>query len=156
MSDSYARLRMAYKKCRHLQLFLSFYNKINATFLYCVKLVALFIAISHGYFTIKYFDRNAFLGMYNLYLCLNAQMAYGLMFKTAFGIPNGVKGCRKEVLERCKGGKNGRGVYVAKALESVPAIGVEVGSFHEVERNSTLIFINFVVTQMVGLLISTR
>ena len=156
MSDSYLRLLVAYKKCRQLQLFLSFFNKINATFLYSLKLVALFIAVSHGYFAIKYFDRNAFLGMYNLYLCVNAQVAYGLTFKRAFGIPEGVKDCRKEILERCEGGKSGRTVYVAKAVASIPAIGVKVGSFHEVERNSTLMFINFVVSQMVGLLIASR
>lgn len=153
--QSVTPMQKAYNGCRQLHLYLSLFNKINALFLYSIKMVAIFIAVSHGFFAIRYFDRNAFLGIYNLYLCVNAQIAYCLTFQRAFRIPLGFIRCKQEICANIHTNQIMKKQIVA-ALASVPPVAIKVGSFHEVERNSTLIFMHFVVSQMVGLLIAFR
>ena len=49
------------------------------------------------------------------------------------------------------GGKNS---YVLRIVRSVPCIGVKVGGFRSMERNSTVIYLDFVLTNVAIMLIT--
>ena len=44
--------------------------------------------------------------------------------------------------------------YCKRILKSIPRLGVKVGGFHEAERESVPVFIDFVTKQIVSLLIT--
>ena len=46
--------------------------------------------------------------------------------------------------------------YMRKRVDSVPAVGIKVSNFHKFERASTPSFLDFVIRNVAGLLLSVR
>ena len=86
---------------------------------------------------------------------IDSTFLYALVYEKGFSIPEGFE-CVKQQLEvRISGMK---GVLARKMLrrriKSVPSVvGLKVGDFHMLERVSTPIFIDFVVHNIVNLLV---
>ena len=77
------------------------------------------------------------------------------LFDKGFAIPREI-GRLKRVVLSMKASRNCRGRflhgYIAKLFKSIPNQGIKVGSFHQLERMSTLNFLGFVAVNVVRVL----
>ena len=82
-------------------------------------------------------------------------MFYSIMYERAFAIPKMVRLAVAQLLLRTGTGsctqrfKNEMG----RQLRAIPAIGIQVGHFHTFERVATPVFIDYVLRNVVGLLV---
>ena len=60
----------------------------------------------------------------------------------------------KERMMFVAGGRNEGAAYVRRVLRSVSCVGVHVGSFRSMERDATIIFLDFVIAKVATLLIT--
>jgi hypothetical protein len=103
------------------------------------------IRISHG---------NPLLVLVYGVLCVNSFLVYISVFQLAYQITE-----RSEELRRIQGISLSRlrspvdRKYCEKFLRSVPPMAMSVGGFYRIERESVPIFVDFVVGQIVSLLI---
>ena len=81
--------------------------------------------------------------------------AYISIFQLAYKVTEGAEKL-KEVIEVESIGLPFliEGKWIQRMLRSIPVLSVNIGGFHEAERESVPIFLNFVVQQIVGLLIT--
>ena len=152
-------------KGREIQLYVTLANCVNRWTLYAIKFVMLTIAIHHGYVAIRHFNSNFAIGILSYFLAVNTIVAYAFIVDSAYKITELDRKIHRQFLFglslcRSPGGLAGprsiRGrpnEVLRRQIMSVPEMSINVGSFHKVERNSTLIFISFVFSQLVALLV---
>ena len=85
-------------------------------------------------------------------------MLYSIMYERAFAIPKLVRVTKSLVLLRARTGSRRHGFKLGmeRRLRSVPAMGIQVGHFHTFERVATPVFIDYVLRNVVGLLVVHR
>lgn len=81
---------------------------------------------------------------------------YGVTWDSAHTIPTLLDDLRRQVLWRLQNGRSETSVYLKLRLKAVPACAIQVGSFRSMERNSTLLFTDFVCYNLASLLISFK
>lgn len=104
-----------------------------------------------GYGAIAHFGEHPVFGVMYYDILFNIIFIYTLIFERAFKIPQLFDQATKHALLRMRG--NGTPV-LSRQLLSIPPIGVQVGHFHKMERVSTLIFVDFVLTNIVSMLVA--
>ena len=138
-----------------MKLFLGLFNKVTARPLFILKLQILVMVILGGFSTIRLTHSNPLLASVYFMGTLNAAIAYISMFQLAFQVTGGVE-CLKKVIEVKSIGLPFPWArsYLERILRSIPVLAVNVGGFHEAERESVPIFLDFVVKQIVNLLLT--
>ena len=83
-------------------------------------------------------------------------LIYTLMYEKAFRIPVLLE-TAKIRLQACLKYRNRVQKKLLKArVNSIPAVGVKVGDFHTMERASTPVFLHYVLTNVVNMLVAYR
>ena len=80
---------------------------------------------------------------------------YALVYQKAFAVPDSFRDTIQNVLERLRM-KKPRGPWrsaMERQLKSIPLVGIKVASFHTLERTSTPVFVDFVLKNIVGMLV---
>ena len=93
-----------------------------------------------------------------LYLGLIPSLIFVILFDKAFKIPGQIERFKAGLRLKCERiqlNKMGKS-YLRQKIGSVPNLGVKVGGFNIMERESTPRFINFLLYQVSGLLITFR
>ena len=87
---------------------------------------------------------------------LDAVFSYAFMFEKGFGIPRGVHQVKRKLKMRMLTCRDKRVVQmVTMQVRSIPAsVGIKVGDFHMLERVSTPVFVHYVITNIVNLLVT--
>ena len=82
-------------------------------------------------------------------------IVYAVVYEKAFAIPENAKDVNKTLL-LCHRNRRSYEEFqlFRKCIRSVPNWGISVGGFHYMERTSTPQFVNFVVQNVAGALIS--
>ena len=85
-------------------------------------------------------------------------MLYSIMYERAFAIPKLVRVTKSLVMLRAGTVSRTPGFKhrMEQRLRSVPAMGIQVGHFHTFERVATPVFIDYVLRNVVGLLVIHR
>ena len=112
-------------------------------------------AILHGYVGIRFGHKHAFIAVFCGFIHAVAFIGYCGTFHAAHRLSD----MQDEVKRRLSAAaqRNSRwpiGREIGKAVKGLHCGGLRLGYFHEMERNSGLIFIDYVETQLVGLLVS--
>lgn len=70
-------------------------------------------------------------------------------------IPEMVRLAKSNMLLRARRGSRLQDIYriIQKRVRSVPEVGIQVGCFHTFERFATLVFVDYVLRNIVGLLV---
>ena len=81
-------------------------------------------------------------------------VVYAFLYEKAYAIPEGLQHVKRELKVAIHSMGNAPLKNVArKQLESTPSFGLKVGDFHMLERESTPIFVDFVLRNIVNLLV---
>ena len=110
-----------------------------------------------GFFGTRYFHANPYLGLFNLAIAVYGTVAFLALYDHAFAIPRKALELKRRTsmqlqLFFTKRGRRVRGLRFT--LESVPELGIKLGGFNFLERESTPIFLEYVTNRVAGLLMT--
>ena len=112
-------------------------------------------AILHGYIGIRFGRKCICIAGFCGFVHLYTFVAYCGVFQKAHGQIEMQEQVKQELRAVC--GKCRRPLVRAELRKAVRALdckGMRVGSFHDMERNSALVFIDYVERQLLGLLVT--
>ena len=142
---------------RTIQLLVTLFNTGHRNVLYCTKLACISIATVNGYGAIGHGGKNPIFGFLNFSVTVNAIFLYTFVYEKGFAIPEALKSIKKMLGVRTQGVQNKRDrAILRRRIESIPFVGLRVGNFHMLERMSTPIFIHYVLTSIVHLLVTLK
>ena len=103
------------------------------------------------------FHAASVLGYAALFLGIEFASFYCVIFQKAFDIPKLTKAVKATLLNVAKLKSTGhtRRLFGAR-IRSMPAIGIQVGNFHQFERMSTPNFLSFGIKNIIRVLIAFR
>ena len=140
---------------RRNQLYTILFNKVNSSTLWGTKFLYIAFAIQCAFLAIRYFHASIVLGILCYFALTNICIVYSVIFDTAYKIPVKVSMVQREAILMSKRLMNRtERQLVAKRVRSLKSVGIEIGGFETVARNASLSFVDFVVGQVVGLLVS--
>ena len=122
---------------------------------YLYKLVAISYGIVGGFGLIKLLDRNPGLAFVFGNLFIAAILVFPITFNGTHQITEKVEELKREILAKSRKVRTRNGITeVERIIKSVQRLGIKQGGFDYVERESTLIFLQYVLEQIVDLLIT--
>jgi hypothetical protein len=142
---------------RTLQLRVSLFNKICSKILFLVKTLFMWFAILGGFAGLRLVHSNPALAFLYLFCLVESVVAYTALFSLAYKVTE-----MGEMLTGEMEGVASRVVFLPigarKCLERIlsrtPQLAMSVGGFHAVERETVPRFVDFLVQQIVGLLVT--
>ena len=134
------------------------FNKINSGTLAGTKFVYIAFSIQSAFLVIRHFKANVLLGIFSCFALCNITVVYCIIFDAAYRIPVNMATLHEKLYLASKRlhtqFPSVELKSVGKEITALQTVRFIVGEFAAVERNSSLIFIGFVVTQAVALLVS--
>ena len=144
-----------YRSLRHLQLYIQLLNLVNQNLIFTCKLICIGVSITSGYGAIAHFMDHPVYGVMYVVLFLNCTLLYVLVYDKAFRTPSllkQVKGTFRLQLNRERNSFQRK--IMDRRVMSIPMLGVKVGSFHVMERTSTPVFLHYVLSSIVSMLLA--
>ena len=133
-------------------------NMIYQDLIFTWKLLSLGFAIITGYAAIAHFKEYPLFGIMYYALAVEVSMVYVIIHGKAFKTPDLFKRAVDAELEilgkECGGWRAPQRKALARQFKSIPFMGFKVGQFHTLERTSTPVFLHFVVSNVVSMLVA--
>ena len=145
-----------YNELRATQVLLWLFNELNCYVIFTFKLFCLTICTTNGYSAVSHFSDNIIFGFMYYVVFITLAVMYSILYEKAFMIPKMVKRTKTIMMLRILKDTSMTTHFMAKMkrrLRSIPACGVRVGHFHMLERLSTPLFVDYVLRNVVGLLV---
>ena len=151
---SYRGFTANQKTFRELQHWVALFNTLNSQGIFFIKLFFISSGTLRGYTALSSWDKLPRAIVSSVLFSENLVL-YSVVYEKAFAVPDGFKAGKKAVLVGIMTSKLGMmcRAYAKRCVRSIPNAGIRVGSFHTFERLSTPIFIDFIVRNVVGLLV---
>ena len=148
-------MREISKQTLRVQLFVQLFNQINSWFLQSFKLVCIGCGIINGYVGVRFGHTNLLIAIFCAFVHASAFVGYCGAFQRAYHVRKSQVELKKQI-SAASGRVTTRHVRreVLKMTNALRCTAVDVGGFHEIERNSALIFIDYVERQLMGLLVA--
>lgn len=136
-------------------MFVLLFNIVNRNFIFTLKLLAIGIAITSGYAGIAHFKDYPIFGIMYYVLFIDVTIMYMLMYEKGFQVTDMFQHAKKLLqFQTTKNGRVGGRKILEKQFKSIPPVGIKVGEFHMLERTSTPVFLNYVLTNVVNMLVA--
>jgi hypothetical protein len=142
---------------RTLQLRVSLFNIVFSRILFLAKILCLAVGILGGFAGLRLVHRNPAMAFVYFLASVEAVVGYVTVFSLAYKVTE-----VGEVLTGVMEGVASRVVFLSpgaresleRILQKTPQLAMSVGGFHRVQRETIPIFVDFVMRQIVGLLVS--
>ena len=142
------------KRLRKLQLYVKWFNEAHCHLIFLLKLCCITLCILNGYAAIAHFSEHPVFGILYYILLLDLTLLYSIVYQKAFEIPSRFTQTVQKFLVHLPKGGSRKAEAVAKELRSIQRLGIKVGGFHTFERASTPVFMDYVVTNVVNMLVA--
>ena len=141
---------------RYLQLLIQYFNLCSSTIVYKIKITALIFGIMGGFASIHLSSTgNLLFCLIYTILFLDAIICYIGIFNSVFKLTEGVEEIKREIrLQSTQLHGQSERREIRMRIQSIPKLAIRAGGFQNVEREATLIFLSFVLSQIVSLLIA--
>ena len=136
---------------RTVQLAMNIFNLSNSNVIFDHKLLCLLAGIVGMYFLVRLVFLQPLVTLMFVVLLFNAVTFYSVMWGNVFVIPETTNRLRKGLI---RNGRLEERCFTRGFIKSVPCMAVKVGKFRSMERNSTLLFLDFVTGNTAAMLIS--
>ncbi|CAG7730496.1 unnamed protein product, partial [Allacma fusca] len=145
-----------FKNFRQTQLLVLIFNIGYAPVVHLFKMLSITQAVLFGYFGIRYFSKLVAFAAFFLVALLFMMIYYVATFGRAFFVTDRMQTFKIELVRNAELRQIGctQVRHLQKLVASVSNVGIKVGEFHTMERESTPIFIDFVVKTIATLLIT--
>ena len=128
---------------------------VNQHLIFSWKLLSLGISITCGYAAVAHFVDYPQYGVTYMACFLNAASSYTLVYDRAFQTPTLLGKLKVTLLLHLNEERNRfqRKVMQHRVL-SIPSLGINVGRFRMMERTSTPVFLHYVLSNIVSMLVA--
>ena len=149
--------RKYYRAIRSIQVYVTLLNIANQSVIFTWKLLCLGLCITSGYAAIAHFSDHPVFGIMYYVIFVDASLTYGVMYEKGFKVPELITKVRAALRMRVRQlpNKTQRSLLDRQVM-SIPPVGIKVGGFHMLERTSSPIFLNYIVTNVVNMLVTFR
>ena len=138
-------------------MYVTLLNSVNRQLILTSKLFALVSGIFCGYAAIAHFNDHPIFGVMYYVFVINSVLVYTQTYEKAFQVSAQLEGVKR--LMRLRGTNYASRVHrklLVRRVNSLPLVGVKVGDFHVMERTSTPVFLQYIVTNIVNMLVAYR
>ena len=146
-----------YKSLRCFQLYMGMMNLINCFLIWTWKVLCMATGVGTGYAAIVHFSDYPLVGFMYYVILLDCVFMYTFIYDKAFQIPALFERATENVMLHLL---NRRRPQLSKILQrlmrSIPRMGIKVGEFHMMERESTLNILHYVLSNIVTVLVANR
>ena len=150
-------MRLAYNNLRRQQLYMTLLNTVNQNIIFIWKLFSIGLSIVCGYAAIAHFQDHPVFGLMYYVIFMDASLIYMLMYEKGFKVPDAFHNAKSTLRLRSSWyGRTHQWKILDRQLMSIPEVGVKVGDFHMLERASTPVFLHYVWTNIVNMLVAYR
>ena len=151
------KVRAGYRLARNVQLAMTMFNIGTSGAIFSHKLLGLCGGIVSFYFLLRLIVPQPELSMLFFVLAFDSIFFYTAMWGNASLIPVMIKDLKDQLDIAATAGRGTHNCgYWRRESRSIPCTGVSVGGFRSMERDSSLIFIDFVVRNVVSLLVAFK
>ena len=138
-----------------LQLLVNLFNVGHRYVTQCIKLLCITVAIVNGYGAIVHGKEDVVFLLFTCCVTCDIVFFYAFLYEKSFAIPDGFDSVKRNLTNEMRFMRNGRlRKILRRKLESIPSVGLKVGDFHILERESIPIFVDFVLKNIVNLLVT--
>ena len=156
-STGTAGIKRAYDSMRCRQVYMTLLNSVNRQLIFTWKLFALGAGIFCGYAAIAHFHDHPIFGVMYYVFLINSVLIYTQMYEKAFQVSAQLEGVKRLMKRRgINYGSQVQRKLLVRRINSIPLVGVKVGDFHVMERTSTPVFLHYIVTNIVNMLVAYR
>ena len=149
------RTGVAYRSLRCLQLYVELLNTVHENIIFTWKLLSIGVSITCGYAAIAHFQDYPIFGFMYYVLFIDASVIYMLIYEKGFKVPDTFHKAKKTLrLHGKMCGRTHQWKILDRQLASIPSVGIKVGEFHMLERTSTPVFLHYVLTNIVNMLVA--
>ena len=154
-SEATALIERVYQSIRNIQLFIMLFNVVNRHVIFTLKLLYIGMGITSGYAAIAHFSDYPIFGMMYYVMLIDVSLIYTLVYQKGFMVSYEFQTAKKMLKFRVtRNGRTFQRKILEKQLMSIPTVGITVGDFHMLERTSTPIFLHYVLTNIVNMLVA--
>ena len=109
----------------------------------------------NGYAAIAHFTEHPLFGVMYYALFFDVLLIYALLYEKGFTVAALFENAKNKLVLHSRRGANGAEWKILKRqVRSIPTVGIKVGEFHMLERTSTPVFIQYVLTNIVNMLLA--
>ena len=142
-------------RLRCIQLYVTVLNKVNRYLIFTYKVLSLGMTIVSGYAAIAHFRDHPMFGAMFYTLFCDGTLVYGLLYESAFKVPELFRRARSLLRLQGNGARFGfQRKMLARQASSIQPVGIKVGDFHTLERLSTPMFLHYVLNNVVSMLVA--
>ena len=150
-----AEIKNVVEQIHVIQLVVNLFNVGHRNVTYCIKLLFITGSIVNGYGAIAHGGEDFVFLLLSSAIGCELAFLYAFLCEKAFAIPEGLEDVKRELSLAIQSTKNAAlKTVVHKELKSTPSFGIKVGEFHMLERESTPIFVDNVLRNIVNLLVT--
>ena len=150
-----AHIRGSCKALTRLHLYINLLNIVNRHLIFTWKLLSIGLAIISGYAAIAHFSEYPIFGIMYYVLLFDMVFIYATLYGKTFKIPALVTDAKAALVVRAgKWGDRFDGRLVRREVRSIPSVGIKVGDFQVLERAAIPMFLHYVVTNIVSMLVA--
>ena len=146
-----------YKSLRCLQLYVTLLNIVNRNLIFTWKLLSIGMCITSGYAAINHFKDHIVFGFMYYYIFLNAPLIYITLYEKAVQVSTlfrqAVQQTLLQLVETRQLSRVERNILVRK-FRAMPPVAISVGQFHTLERTSVPVFADYVLKNIVSMLVA--
>ena len=139
---------------RSLQLYIKLLNIVHSDMIFTWKLLSIFTCITSGYAAIAYFRSYPIFGLMYYGIFLDVALFYTIPYEKAFKIPALFSQVRSHLHVHASILGRAERKIMRRRVRSIQAAGTKVGEFHMLERTSTPVFVNYVLCNIVNMLVA--
>ena len=132
-------------------------NTVNRHLVFTWKLISIGVGIVAGYSAIAHFKDHPIFGVMYYVAMVDVILAYSIIYAKAFKVPLLVQNVTilLEVIANRLRNKTERKI-LRKKVRAIPPLGIQIGNFHMLERMSTPIFLHYVLSNIVNMLVAYK
>ena len=139
-----------FQSLRELQIYVLLMNGVHCDLIFVNKLFSISFCVGMGYAGVAYFHENLALAIMCGLLCIDVGVIHSLVYARGFKVRLTFGKVVKTMLDSLR--RRNRGV-MERQVRSVLPMGIKVGNFHTLERISTPRFLDFVLNNIVSMLV---
>ena len=134
-------------------LVMTMFNDSSAGIVFAIKLLSIFGSVLGMYFFVRLVFNEPFVSFMFFLLTFDGIVFYSIRYDRVYVIPAIILDFRQQLaIEATMGRRNSKYFYTLS--RSMRLVGVKVGSFRNMERNSTLLFLDFFGNSVASMLLT--
>ena len=143
----------------HLRIFIQFFNITGSLPIYSLKVLFMVLGVCNGCFAIMMIAEHPVMAAFASFVSVATSAIFSILYERAFFVAELMKRANLHVRQAINQARDIDGPmkkYLRKRIEAVPAAGIKLANFATFERAATPIFLDFVVRNTAGLLLSLQ